>query len=411
MDTAAVLAMSGKNDTTRRGGAYVLVLITCTIVTALALSALAVRGAMHRSAVTAAEISRATHLAQSGLEVMLQRMNTNPSWRKAMTHGEWTEEVEVAGGRLSMQVRDPADSDLDDSETDPVIVRSVGVVGSARQIVEAELTNLEVPLTSLHVAAWARLGVTFSTLTVVNEQIISTNATAHNNGTIVLGTVEAANFTTGGLPPGWNKSTLATPRDRPPASAFDYYLANGTAINYGSLPSVGSARVLRDVVLSPTSNPFGPANPRGIYVINCQNSPIIVRDLRVVGTLVLINLPTSGSAIDGTVSFEQAVPGFPVLMAEGNLSIQFDGQGLLGVLLGAVPSRIRGPAYVSGNVTIPSSNPVIEGSLLVGGTLTISGAPTFRHVNLYTPPPPGLSKPSPNNEMRVVAGSIQRILE
>lgn len=404
--------MSGTGSTTRRGGAYVLVLITCTVVTAMALSALAVRGAMHRSAATAADIAAAGHLARSGLEVALERINTNPSWRTATANAQWSAQVEVGGGKLSMQLRDPADSDLADSATEPVILRTVGVVGSARQIVETQLTNLEVPLTCLEVAAWARSGVTFSTLSVTNDQTISTNGNAHNSGSIVGGTVEAATFSQGGLLPVWTKSALGAARDRPGSAAFDYYLANGTAIDYGSLPSIsGSGRALQDVLLSPASNPFGPLNSRGIYVIDCEDSPIMVRNLRVIGTLVLINLPSSESAIDGTVSFEQAVPGFPVLMAEGNLSIQFDGQGLLGALLGAVPSRIRGPAYISGDVTIPSGTPVLEGSLVVGGTLSVSAGATFRHVALYTPPPPGLSKPSPLNEMRPVAGSLNRVLE
>lgn len=406
--------MRSKRVTCRRGGAYVLVLITCTVVTAMALSALAARGAMHRSAVSATEVSAAAHLARSGLELALQRMNTNPSWRTTTTNGQWTAELEVGPGKVSMQVRDPTDSNLADSPTEPAIVRSVGVVGSARQILEVELTNLEVPLTCLEVAAWARSGVSFSTLSVANDQIISTNGNAHNNSSIVGGTVEAASYTQGGLLPVWTKSGLGTPRDQPASTAFDYYLANGTAINYGSLPSKsgGSGRVLQDVLLSPTSNPFGTGlNPRGIYVINCEGSEILVRNMRIVGTLVLINLPSSGSAIDGTVAFEQAIPGYPVLMAEGNLAIQFDSTGLLGALLGAVPSRIRGPAYVSGNVTIPSGSPVFEGSLVVGGTLSVSAAATFRHVNLYTPPPPGLRKPSPTNEMRPVAGTLRRVLE
>lgn len=399
----------------QRGGAYVLVLITCAIVTAMALSSLAVRGAQYRSARTSSEIVAANQLARSGLELALQMMNTNPAWRSAIASGEWLPEWEVGGGKLALRVTDPADGNLADSALEPAVIRSVGVVGSARQIVETTVTVAEVPLTCLEVAAWARDGVTFEGLllvTVTNDQIISTNGDAYNNGAKVSGRVEAKSFSEGGLLPLWTKQALTVGRDQPGADVFDPYVMAGTTIPHASLGSEGSKLVLQNIVLSPTSAPAGVSpNGRGIYVIDCAGKAIVVRNCRVRGTLVLLNLPSSGSVVDGNVAFDQAIPGYPVLMCQGNMAFSFNGGSLLDMLLGGGTSRIRGIVYVSGNATVPSSAPVFEGSLVVGGRLTISTSATFRYVNLAEPAAPGFRKPAPTNQMRPVAGSFRRVLE
>ena len=43
----------------------------------------------------------------------------------------------------------------------------------------------------------------------------------------------------------------------PAASVFDYYIANGTAINFTSIPKVQGKSTIMDVVLSPSNNPYG----------------------------------------------------------------------------------------------------------------------------------------------------------
>ena len=158
----------------------------------MALSALTLRGAQQRSATTAAEIAAAAYLAWSGIELALERMNTNPNWRSTTMDSAWTAPVTIGPGSLALRVRDPADGDLADSNNEPVLVRSVGVVGSARQILEAQFAPGESPLSCVQVAAWARSGITLSKCTVTCDQIVSTNGSAYADAATLTGTIEAA---------------------------------------------------------------------------------------------------------------------------------------------------------------------------------------------------------------------------
>ena len=110
----------------------------------------------------------------------------------------------------------------------------------------------------------------------------------------------------------------------PDANVFDYYIANGTRIPYSSI----SGGRINGKVISPTTSGgfFGVAdNPKGIYIIDCGGSTIILTNSRIVGTLVILD-PGPGSSIgDGigndALVWSPAVPNFPCLLVRGNMAI------------------------------------------------------------------------------------------
>src|SRR5262249_52059246 len=60
-------------------------------------------------------------------------------------------------------------------------------------------------------------------------------------------------------------------------------------------------------------------------------------------------------------------------------------------------SVISGLVYVSGNLITSTSHPVFNGSVVVGGTVTISAAldVTYAGTTLYSNPPPGFTGSGP----------------
>src|SRR5205823_15057550 len=82
----------------------------------------------------------------------------------------------------------------------------------------------------------------------------------------------------------------AAPRTLPGSGVFDYYVANGTSIPLTSLPTWSGTRALNGGVLAPTVNTIaGGTNADGIYVIDCQGQLFTIGNVRIVGTVVLLN--------------------------------------------------------------------------------------------------------------------------
>ncbi len=60
------------------------------------------------------------------------------------------------------------------------------------------------------------------------------------------------------------------------------YIALGTEIPFLSVPQSGGDLLIQDQLLSPTSNPFGAADPAGIYWLDadnkrCDHLPLSIR--------------------------------------------------------------------------------------------------------------------------------------
>jgi hypothetical protein len=169
------------------------------------------------------------------------------------------------------------------------------------------------------------------------------------------------------------------------------------------------------VVLSPATNPFGSqTNSNGLYVIDCAGSNIIISNVRIVGTLLLLN-PGSGSAVQGNLNWWPAVANYPCLLVSGSIALNYSSGTLSdssansanfnpvnpnavpypwpsgvtdNTFTTTYPSEIHGLVYVSGNVTT-SNSPVLNvltvGGAFVGqGMLTLNYDPIF-----YNNPPPG----------------------
>jgi len=207
------------------------------------------------------------------------------------------------------------------------------------------------------------------------------------------------------------------------------FAVDKVSLTDASLPS--NAYVMDRILLSPNSNPYGAPNSQGIYVIDCNNQPVTIGPCRIVGTLVLLNAG-SNTTIQGPITWEPAVLGYPALLAdksviisanssvglsEATFGVNFNPPGTPYPYVGGTsnttandgfPCVINGIIYCGGNVSF-SAAPSINGCVVAAGW----ALPNYQSVNLtynnasYVTPPPGFISPLP--VLKPVPGSWQRV--
>ena len=189
---------------------------------------------------------------------------------------------------------------------------------------------------------------------------------------------------------------------------------------------------IEKVVLSPSSNPYGLTNSNGIYVIDCGGEELLVRNVRIVGTLVVLNADplTVTDSIHWAPAKTDWKPGnynLPALVVSGdlrlhitddeldesNLSTNFNPSGT--PYMGSTdnrtnddyPSRIHGLIYCTGTVEF-DQHVTVHGVVVAGGNVGIQGtlelqySPSYMEYNA----PPGFAdavKPV------IVRGSVKKV--
>ena len=405
----------------RRGTVYLAVLGVAMIVSIIGMISMQLARLQLRSTQNLQDLEEARVLAESGVEFGMGNMDYLDDWRTDMTSGvEFDSPIAVGGGTMSYMLVDD-DGDLADDTTDPVRILGIGRVGEATYVASVQLEPAGTGLTCLEVAMHAGSFLELKSKTTDCDQTISSNLDVKNSGATVNADIEAV----GNIDGSFNGTTTTgiTPRSLPSTSnVFDYYITNGQVIDFDSIPSAK----LQDLVLSPESNPFGtPAGPLGIYVIDCQGSKLEIRDVRIVGTLVLLNA-SSGATFKERIHWEPAVANYPALMVQGDFSSDWKGdenlsEPALGVnfnppgtpyegdedsdQLDEYPPIIKGLVYVSGNLEIKREFH-LQGTVVVGGDILVDDNLELTYdATLLSNPPPGFAS---GDEMQLVPGTWQR---
>jgi len=393
----------------RRGSAYLLVLISTALVVAIGLSGLLatrVRARISQAQIDAAE---ARSLARSAIEIGLQRIRDDPNWRTTGGNGTWIDEVDFGRGTMSLEASDPDDGDVTSGEGDPVVLTGDAAVGQARQRVsvrlEAELPPLEALASALHAGGLLQ----FDSVDINGAGMLSTNGSAIASSSSIALDVHASGLVAG-LHYEGDTVSGAPAKELPGAQAFSFYESIGTPISYSAIPS----STIRDVVLSPASNPYGGAtNPQGVYLIDCGGEKIDIYSARIVGTLVILNCKAD-SKMDKSINWTPAVENYPAMLVDGpmrfdletvpldekDLDVNFNPPGTPyeGVedddKEDLYQSLIEGLVYVTGDVEIRRDT-TFEGVVLLGGDVLLKDNLSFTHdATLSDSPPPGFAAPS-----------------
>lgn len=405
----------------KRGTAYLLVLVAVLVTVAIGVTGTMVHKSRRERLLRAWEIEHARQIAQAGLELSVAYMQADDSWRTLRGLGVWMDQEPLLDGVVTVTASDP-DGNATDDYDDQITLVSEGVFGSARQTVSATFTPVRVAMSSLSYGASAGDALGFNGTLNADVPIA-----ANGNATALLSSVRTPVYA-GGTITGltYTRSTFPNSgtREHPnTATVFDWYVANGTAIPFASLPSSR----MENVVLGPNHNPYGATNPLGIYVINCGGSNIRFRNCRIAATLVLLNIGTS-SAIEQSVNWSPPEPTMPALLAQGRIAIDLSGTSLSeasqnvnfnpatapynGVSdsdrTDSYPSRVLGLVYASDDVTLRGTT-AVSGPIIASDDVPISGTVTLTFDSGYASNPPrGFIK---RYNMRLDTGSLARVVD
>ena len=396
----------------RLGVVYVAVMGAAMIISIITLAALHVTRVELRATGGLDQATAARNASSAAVEFALAQIRANSSWRTTYSSGaeipsgsnSWT--TWTAQSKFKFALVDD-DGDLADNDRDYVTIRGIGAAGKAVIVTEVQVEPSGAAITSLGVALHAHGDVTINVNSSC-DQFVSSNDDIIVGGLLqsLDGDAWAADAVSGNVS-GAVLENYGTKELPDPAHAFKYYRAIGTWIDVASIPS----RKINLAVLSPTSNPYGAKNPQGIYVIDCQNQTLTIANSEIKATVVLLN--AANPDIDDQITWQPPAPHMPALMVQGNLIMRWDGGtnvvgSLLGILGGTstpLPGMIKGPVYVTGNLSITSAC-VLQGPIIVGGAVTTSSALTLTYGGIADSfPPPGFSKGS---VMRIVPGTWRR---
>jgi len=395
----------------RRGSMYVAVLGSTMVITVIGMSALMLARVERSSAEGTADLSAARFYAQSAIEMGQHKIRQASNWRQTYTSGTWESNRTIGSGTYTLEGIDPVDGNLSNSASDSLLLRGTGFEGQSRYKLQVTMVAKSNALTCLQVAMHAGTNLTFSSGATVQSNLvtISANGSATSTSSTIYPRVEAVGTITGTEYKS-SKTPGITPRTMPAATVFDSYIG-GTEITYSSILSVQGSKTIEKTVLSPNVNPFGfgQKNANGIYVIDCLGGDLRIRNVRIVGTLVILN--PGVFSVQQSVNWEPAIANYPSLLVRGNAELAFT-DSLLAESLSNVsynppgtpyqgitnydmdftdtyPSVIKGLIYASGSVTT-KNNVTIDGVLVIGTTLTAQNTLSLAYRStFYDNPPPG----------------------
>lgn len=398
----------------RRGSLYISVMGVTLIVAMIGLSSMMSARVHLKEAANTCYKEEAQHLASSGIELGLHRIEEENDWRSAYTHNVESTAWNLGNGTVTFKFFDD-DGNLNDDDSDPVRLIGIGRINGITFQESILLMPTGNGVSCLEAAFHCANSVSLSTYdTVTTNQIFSSNGAIDANAFLakINGDAEATGAISGNIT-GTSSANTGVTRQMPGSNVFDYYKTVGTWIPISSIPLDGSDRVIDKAVLCSAINPFsGGTNLEAIYVIDCQSQNIIIKNSRIEATLVLIN-PGGGSSIRSVNHWEAKVKNYPTLLVDGDMEITmstlqvneasqsvnynpvgFPHDGVTDTdQTDKYSSEIIGLIYVSGQLEVPSALafPKMTGSVICG-TVNIGASFTANYYNTYLDyPPPGFA--------------------
>jgi hypothetical protein len=213
------------------------VLFSSLLVAAIALASLNLARMQGQMASDGNDFIEARSYARAGVEIGMLMIRNDPYWRRNLGNGAWVTNRAIGAGTFSLSAADPIDGDVTNGNNDPIILTATGTKGRARYL---QSVRLEVgpPVGScfeVSMISGNDLQVSSATLTS-NQTVAANHNVSASLGSVVNANVEAHASVQGS---GYTKATASpVPARTMPdaANCFNYYLANGTTINYADLP-------------------------------------------------------------------------------------------------------------------------------------------------------------------------------
>lgn len=412
----------------RDGFLYVSILFTSLVVSITVAASLTLSMSHARRTGDRRDAQAAFRLAESEIQIQAARMNQSTDWRASSNTGEFSNWRLLESGRVRHRLDDP-DGSLTDDLFDSVTLTVHAQVRNAEATLAVELQNDPKAHDVLRYAVTA-----FDDIEIEDGSVLSTEVPVQavdDCKTSSTGRLVTPRLERGGAVNVWVNGDVAAANVTPLAqNVVSYYQNLGTEISRQSLRLSQGSRIIENVVLSPANNPYGTPNPEGIYWINPSPRPLVIRNCRIEGTLVVLG--NNDVMVRGGVVWNSLDPGKPALLAAGEIRFESIASQLSEASINAnlnpapTPNR-RGQSNSTmsdtystqfGGIYYTTSNIVVE-DLASGHHVPFLGCLIGNDVifecrtaiafdpRLGMPPPDGFRDPIP---MRFTSGTYRRLI-
>jgi hypothetical protein len=241
-------------------------------------------------------------------------------WRANRSHGTWFTENYDGTMQFEVAVTDPADGDLGDDPTDPVVVTGSVNMGPVLQKVSVRLIPKIEPMPCLNAALFANQHVHVGPgknlilrgAHAYANDVFTINLSASVEGTILCKTLINLGGTIVGV-----SVTGVGPLEAPATEVMDDYQALATTIPFSGQ--------LKDNVLAAGRNPWGATNTDGVYYIDTGNQDIELKQFRLHGTLVIRCGAGKTVTLKDAVNLQNFRANYPTLITDGRIKFAIEG--------------------------------------------------------------------------------------
>ncbi|MEO1584642.1 MAG: hypothetical protein AAFR96_08730 [Planctomycetota bacterium] len=384
----------------RRGGVYLLVLVSSSITMSMGFLAVTSLSAQREVQELMTEASVAAARAESGMHLAAAAITNDASWRTSIA-GRLINETAMIRGTLIVTAVDE-DGSLADDDEDPFTLTSIATFGNAKHAVAADFEVGVEPIEALEypmvvaggITSAAVLGLRFGAVDVTVSSVLIDEL----------------------LP--WGGERSADDIEMPDPKVVSLYQAAATEVPV--VASVGRAGALYDALTLTSSTAdssegvFVP-DPRSIYVIDGLGGDVRLSAPRIVGTLVVTN--ARSVEIKAPRVMRPANEGLPVLLtdapltidgatatnADGSIPVEDDNNFVDGDFDG-----VQGLIYVDDNVVLRNGLD-LHGTLMATGKATISTGVTIDRNDAFLEAPPPEFRDA--EQIRLISGSWRVIVD
>lgn len=228
-----------------RGTIYIAVLGVSLIIFVIGMAALLNIRIQTRTVALSADSAQARLYARSAVELGMLYINGDPNWRTDYGNGAWFTNQPVANGFMSLTAADPLNNDLTSGANHPVVFTATGRQNLALYMTQVRLEVGPKSGSCLQVAMLSGQKFKVLSTNLKSNQTIATNTKMNIRGGAIINANVA--YLDGVDGSGYAKTPVRLRKAQllPSANAvMNYYVANGTAISYASLPPASNPNLV-----------------------------------------------------------------------------------------------------------------------------------------------------------------------
>lgn len=340
----------------QRGGVYLLVLVTASISMSIGILAVTAAAAQREIQELAIDRERAGVLAESGIQIAIDTVSGNTSWR-TMPGGRIVGPLTIDRGQLWVDAAD-TDGNLNDDTSDPYTLTATATFGQAKQRVAVDVVQTFEPIEALQYPIVAKKGL-------VNNHKLEMSV----GGIDLMVQVDEVDP----LSP-WSGRSMAD-IEIPVAAIIREYADRAVLVPIAASKN-GKGLDYEELTLSSTtagSRELGSfeRSPLGVYVIDGGGQDIYIRQPQIVGTLIVLN--AASVRVHDPKVLRVGPEGNPVLLIQGITELDGLEEGKTDESISDNDDKASGPDFDDEAFDGVQGLIYIDGPVQIRGGMTLHG--------------------------------------